>query len=357
MVITSAGCNALDYLLGRRGEVNAVDVNPHPERPAGAEAGRHPGPGPCRLLRAVRPAAARRRFARCTTTCCVRSCPTLHAATGTNAHRLLPAAWRAALVLLLAARRGCWRSWPFNAHVHCTRLREPMQTTARGAQRRASSASSTRSASSRVIWTPWLNWFLSRSFTLTLLGVPLAAARPDHDAVSEGVAQFIRDSLEDGDCNLPFRSNYFWRVYFQGSTAPTCCPEYLKKRELRSPQGRAGRRLHIHTTTVTEFLHATHEGTDALRAAGSHGLDEQLQPAALTEEWDAIFARAGAGARAIFRSAHAQPGYLAGVSVTAGGRRRPLQEVVQFHPELSRTLALRDRVHTYAGFHIADLRP
>ena len=28
MVITSAGCNALDYLLAGCGEVNAVDVNP-----------------------------------------------------------------------------------------------------------------------------------------------------------------------------------------------------------------------------------------------------------------------------------------------------------------------------------------
>src|SRR5262245_63718092 len=28
MVITSAGCNALDYLLAGAGEVNAVDVNP-----------------------------------------------------------------------------------------------------------------------------------------------------------------------------------------------------------------------------------------------------------------------------------------------------------------------------------------
>src|ERR1700688_3702617 len=28
MVITSAGCNAMDYLLAGAGEVNAIDVNP-----------------------------------------------------------------------------------------------------------------------------------------------------------------------------------------------------------------------------------------------------------------------------------------------------------------------------------------
>ena len=41
---------------------------------------------------------------------------------------------------------------------------------------------------------------------------------------------------------------------------------------------------------------------------------------------------------------------------TAAGARR-LDEVVRFHPALAHQLALADRVHTYAGFHIADVSP
>ena len=33
-----------------------------------------------------------------------------------------------------------------------------------------------------------------------------------------------------------------------------------------------------------------------------------------------------------------------------------LMEVLDFHPELAQELTRQDRVHTYAGFHIADIR-
>ena len=55
-------------------------------------------------------------------------------------------------------------------------------------------------------------------------------------------------------------------------------------------------------------------------------------------------------------SAHAQPAYLDNVRVHRGGRQRRLKEMARFHPELARELTKQDRVHTYAGFHIADLR-
>ncbi len=80
------------------------------------------------------------------------------------------------------------------------------------------------------------------------------------------------------------------------------------------------------------------------------------RPEALAQEWNAILARALDGARVIFRSAHANPAYLAAVRVGAGADRRPLVEALRFHPELAARLQREDRVHTYAGFHIADVR-
>ena len=77
---------------------------------------------------------------------------------------------------------------------------------------------------------------------------------------------------------------------------------------------------------------------------------------AFVRQRHAILERSTATARVIFRSAHAEPGYLRGVHVTAGGRPGPLLERLQFHPELAVQLTQQDRVHTYAGFHIADIR-
>ena len=78
-------------------------------------------------------------------------------------------------------------------------------------------------------------------------------------------------------------------------------------------------------------------------------------PDALAEEWDEILSHATPSARIIFRSAHASPGYLDLVAV--GPERAPLRERLVYHRDLAEELQRQDRVHTYAGFHIADLAP
>lgn len=76
-------------------------------------------------------------------------------------------------------------------------------------------------------------------------------------------------------------------------------------------------------------------------------------PAALIEEWNAIFERAAPSARLLLRSAHASPPFLDWV--TAGPQHRPLKEMLHYEPELAARLQLADRVHTYAGFAIAKV--
>ena len=75
-------------------------------------------------------------------------------------------------------------------------------------------------------------------------------------------------------------------------------------------------------------------------------------PEALVEEWNAILERAMPGARILLRSAHARPDYLE--SIRVGPQCARLREVLTFSDDLARTLQIRDRVHTYAGFVIAD---
>jgi len=76
-------------------------------------------------------------------------------------------------------------------------------------------------------------------------------------------------------------------------------------------------------------------------------------PEALVEEWQAILEKATGAARVIFRSAHMQPAYIEALRLS-GGRR--LRDVLDFRDGLARALQPLDRVHTYAGFHIADVR-
>lgn len=207
------------------------------------------------------------------------------------------------------------------------------------------------------MWGRCMNWALSRQITMSMLGVPA----PQHDEVRRqhagGVPGFVRDAIEYVFRCLPLWNNYFWRVYVRGAYTRDCCPEYLKPDNfLALKNGLADRIIH-HTCTVTELLHSAQPRISKFVLLDYMDWLGSFKPEALREEWAALFECATPGARAIFRSAHAQPSYLNTLTVPGAGRNRSLRELLTLHPELATRLTREDRVHTYAGFHIADLHP
>lgn len=205
-----------------------------------------------------------------------------------------------------------------------------------------------------LLWGAGMNWTLSRQFVMSLLGVPHAQRREVLAQHAGGVAGFVRESLEYLVRHLPFGSNYFYAVYVHGRYTPACCPEYLKAEQFARLKAGLAERIVPHTATVTDFLRGSGERFSRFVLLDHLDWMSASHPAALVEEWNAILARATPGARIIFRSAHARPRYLDWVTV--GGARRRLREAVAFRDALARELAREDRVHTYAGFHIADVR-
>lgn len=203
------------------------------------------------------------------------------------------------------------------------------------------------------MWSTTMNWFLSRQLTLSMLGVPHAQRREVVAQQPRGVAGFIRESLEYLACNLPFRDNYFYAVYVRGRYEPDCCPEYLKPAEFARLKAGLVDRISIHTCTVTEFLRRGHEPISRFVLLDHMDWMSSYQPKALSEEWAAILARAAPRARVIFRSAHAKPRYLDQMTFDASDRQ--LRDVLRLDDDAARELSKRDRVHTYAGFHIAEV--
>ena len=207
-----------------------------------------------------------------------------------------------------------------------------------------------------MMWSKGMNWTLSRQLTLSMLGVPHPQRREVERQHPGGVADFIREAIEYVARSLPFWSNYFWALYLRGSYTRACCPEYLKRENFLALKAGLVDRVSVHTTTVTEFLHGTQERISRFVLLDHMDWMSSYDPQALVEEWNAILARAADGARVIFRSAHAWPAYLEHVRVGNGERVQRLMDALQFHPELAQALTREDRVHTYAGFHIADVR-
>ncbi|MDD5248689.1 MAG: BtaA family protein [Rhodocyclaceae bacterium] len=204
-------------------------------------------------------------------------------------------------------------------------------------------------------WKRSVNWVLSRQITMSLLGVPHPQRRLVQEQHPGGVAAFVRDAIEYVFRELSVRDNYFWRVYVTGHYTRDCCPEYLKRDNFHALKMGLADRIVPHTCTISEFLEDSDEAISRFVLLDHMDWMSSYYPAALIEEWNLLLRRAAPGARFLFRSAHARPGFLDWIRV--GAQRRPLREVLHFHDELAARLQREDRVHTYAGFLIADVRP
>jgi len=204
-----------------------------------------------------------------------------------------------------------------------------------------------------LLWSRGMNWTLSRQTTMSVLGVPHPQRKEVERQHAGGVAGFIRDCVEYVFRQLPAWSNYFWAVYVFGRYEPGCCPQYLERESFLALKHGLAASIRCHTTTVTDFLESGDAPISRFVLLDHMDWMSSYFPAELAREWDAILARATPDARIIFRSAHARPGYLDRLLV--GPERRELREVFTFHDALAARLARHDRVHTYAGFHVATV--
>jgi len=206
-----------------------------------------------------------------------------------------------------------------------------------------------------LLWGRHVNWTLSRQLTMSMLGVPRAQRKEVERQHVDGIPGFVREAVDYVACEIRLQTNYFWQLYFRGYYTRDCCPEYLTPHGFQALKSGFAERIRPQTMTVTEFLLATRERISRYVLLDHMDWMSSYYPEALAEEWDAILERATPDARVLFRSAHAEPTYLDDVRVHYRGHGRRLMEVVRFHREWARELTRQDRVHTYAGFHIAEL--
>uniref|UniRef100_I2Q5J7 S-adenosylmethionine:diacylglycerol 3-amino-3-carboxypropyl transferase n=1 Tax=Desulfovibrio sp. U5L TaxID=596152 RepID=I2Q5J7_9BACT len=193
-----------------------------------------------------------------------------------------------------------------------------------------------------VFWDRLSRWLVGRPETMALLGVP----RPQIDLIRHshpgGLEGFVRDKVRHVFTGPPMAENYFWRVYLTGRYTRRCCPEYLKESRFEAIRDRLPG-LAAHTDTLTGFL-AKKSGPythfvllDHQDWLASHA------PAALAEEWDRILSCAAPGAKILMRTAGLDVSF-----VPQAARSR-----LRFFPELTEPLHAADRVGTYGSQHLA----
>ncbi len=196
----------------------------------------------------------------------------------------------------------------------------------------------------REVWGPFSHWLLRQPALMTLLGVPRPQIRLIQDSYPDGLTGYVKDKLRHVMTELPIADNYFWRVYMTGSYTLGCCPNYLKQEHQATLQERSSR-LRTYTTTVSNFLRE-HPGLYTHFVL----LDHQDWLAAhdtkaLREEWDLILANSAPGARVLMRSAGPDVHFIPPA----------VRQRLRFFAQRTEALHPLDRVGTYGSLHFAEV--
>jgi len=207
----------------------------------------------------------------------------------------------------------------------------------------------------RKLWNRPMRFAMNRDATLSMVGVPKAQRMQIERQYDGRVAKFVQDCLEAVLTQIPIQENYFWRVYITGEYTRDCCPEYLKEENFERLRGGLVDRVTTHTDSVTGFLNG-HDGQISRFVLLDHmdWLSDRFFPL-LEEEWQAIVEHATDDARIIWRSGGLRTDFVDQVRVNIGGQPRQVGELLRYDRELAEQLHRRCRVHTYGSFYIADL--
>jgi S-adenosylmethionine-diacylglycerol 3-amino-3-carboxypropyl transferase len=194
------------------------------------------------------------------------------------------------------------------------------------------------------LWTPAVRWMLDRSLVMCLLGVPVEQMELASESSRRTLGSFIEQRVDAVLSRIPIKQNYFWRAYMNGGYSRDCCPEYLRRDNFDILQRRI-QNVRTHTDTLSDFLLSSHHQFSVFVLLDHMDWMKHNQ-AELREEWQQILRTARPGARIIFRSAALSSQHIPDFAVKS----------LRFSP-VTAQLHLADRVGTYGSFHMATVAP
>jgi S-adenosylmethionine-diacylglycerol 3-amino-3-carboxypropyl transferase len=191
-----------------------------------------------------------------------------------------------------------------------------------------------------------------------LIGVPAQQLNLLNTQYPGKARQFVQDSLRYVMTQTHLKKdNYFWLVYLLGEYTPNCCPAYLKENNFNQLKKLNIRNIiQLHNSSVLDFL-KTHTGEINKFVLLDHmdWLSHGKSRAILQEQWNVILKKSAPQARILFRSGGLNIDWMNDISVYHKEKKQPLFDCIQFNPELSQRLHMADRVHTYGSFYVADV--
>jgi S-adenosylmethionine-diacylglycerol 3-amino-3-carboxypropyl transferase len=352
MVITSAGCNALDYALAGAKTVHAVDVNPLQNA----------------LLELKLACAKTLDYDRFFELFGRGALPNFGGTYHARVRPLLPSfarkIWDRRLHLLdgsthrgslyFCGSSGFFAYW-INFYIdRIARVRDVIHEMLKATSIECQQRLFHEHNLGETVFGPMLRWFVSRDSTMSMLGVPRAQRMQIDKGYPGGIAQFIMDRVQHVFTQLALSDNYFWRVYLTGQYTPQCCPEYLVESNYDKLR-EVAHRVSTNNSTVTDFLKTQHESISRFVLLDHMDWLAANHCDALAAEWQQIAYAATPDAKVLWRTAGLKCDFIDPLEVECAGGRRQVGALLRYRTELADSLHQRDRVNTYGRFYVADL--
>jgi len=353
LVITSAGCNALDYALAGANQVHAVDMN-------------HRQNALLELKKAAITALDYNDFFALFGTGRIESWSTIyteklrailpqHAQEFWDRHGKFFKGSKRRPSFYFRGTSGLF-AWMVNGYVNrVARIRESIDELLNAETLEDQQRIYTEKKLRESLFRPMVQWLLRRDTTLAMLGVPRSQRKQLDEGYEGGIVQFIIDRIDTVFSKLPLQDNYFWRVYLTGQYTQDCCPEYLKRENFEPLKDGIVNKVSTHTDSVLGFLEG-HDGKISRYVLLDHmdWLYSNYKDV-LSAEWQGIVDRADENTKLIWRSAGLKVEFVDPIEVSVNGDQKTMGDLLSYRHDLAAELHPVDRVNTYGSFYIADL--
>lgn len=339
VMITSAGCNALDYALDKPAQINCIDMNPRQNALLNLKKAVFQEGSPEDLYKMFGEGVHQK----------------AHEFYRESLRPTLPdyaqAYWDNNIGFFIGKgirKSFYWHStsglfaWTFSRFLKFQKKNYKLATRLFEAQN-LDEQREIYSELEHKIFNNFVKWTMSQQITMTMLGVPDSQKqllKPD----TEGVG-FLEKCLRQVFTQLPISDNYFWQLYFHGKYTPDCMPNYVKKDNFDTLKNQM-ETIYTYNSTITNFLQQ-HPSAYSHYVLLDHQdwLAAHNRPA-LDEEWRAILKNSRQGTRILLRSAAYNVDFFPEF----------VRERVVFEKEKTSEWHQKDRVGTYGSVYLGIVK-
>lgn len=196
----------------------------------------------------------------------------------------------------------------------------------------------------------FVKWAMNQQIVMYLLGVPKSQIKlltaPIETALNPhntegGAISFIQYCMQNVFMNLPIADNYFWQLYFYGKYDRSCVPNYLKPENFDILKKNTTK-IKTHNNTITDFLEKNPRTYSHYVLLDHQDWLAENDRIALESEWRAILQNSQSGTKILMRSAAFEVDFFPDF----------VKEKVVFEQENTQKWHKQDRVGTYGSVYL-----